>query len=285
MPNLATLKKIITKKRVQELIRNNAMLLSTLTLVFAIFAAVFLAYLLEKDPEVSNVRIANLSSNSATITWTTTERSRGEVIYKDKDSFSGFPFNVLGRPDVAYEDRDVEFNEEENTYEFSDELFSKRRVHHVTLRDLDPDTTYYFRINGDLREYKTETEFFTTRSLPESVDEPDPMYGYVDYLVTEENLDVPIAGIVLYRVIETDNQNERSQLHSSVITRDATWSGDLSNLMADNEEKFEWDASTHSLIVEVRSTQGNTKTQLYLEKHKPLKTINIDSGFILDVNL
>jgi len=78
----------------------------------------------EETPQ--NVRVSNVTDTSLTITWTTAKESLGIVKWGKGGTFN--------------------FSE-------SDSLGSKNYLHSVTLRELEPGTTYFFKINSGGNDY------------------------------------------------------------------------------------------------------------------------------------
>lgn len=79
---------------------------------------------------VSDVQITNITTNSATITWTTNHPATSRVIY-----------DVISRPTIDPEDKPN--HGYANSTDTSSELTTD---HSVTLTGLSANTTYYFRV-------------------------------------------------------------------------------------------------------------------------------------------
>ncbi|HDQ16553.1 MAG TPA: hypothetical protein ENN31_00295 [Candidatus Vogelbacteria bacterium] len=79
---------------------------------------------------VSNIQVTNITTNSATITWTTNHPATSRVIY-----------DVISRPTIDPEDKP------NHGYAYSTQTSSELTTDHsVTLTGLSANTTYYFRV-------------------------------------------------------------------------------------------------------------------------------------------
>lgn len=78
-------------------------------------------------PAPKDVRISNVQDNRLTISWITTETSDALVEYGIAPSMEN----------TAIDDRDQRSGE-----------IGKYKIHYVTLKDLEPEKTYYFKINS-----------------------------------------------------------------------------------------------------------------------------------------
>ena len=109
-----------------------------------------------------NVRITNITDTSLTVSYTTDAQVIGSVNYgKDKS---------LGQ--ITLDDRDDNGN------------ISPRFIHYVTLKNLNPGTTYLFSITSDAQSYlkdKNPYEVSTGPSIGNSTDESSLIKGSVVY--------------------------------------------------------------------------------------------------------
>ena len=117
------------------------------------------------------VRVTNLTDTSFTVSWVTDSPMKGVVYFKDSDSFLPGPLSFFGSK-VAVDDRDFakaqskcveDFNRDVakdvgddfvvsgDNFDCEDikvEKFGKYYTHHVTLKNLESEKEYYFRV-GD----------------------------------------------------------------------------------------------------------------------------------------
>lgn len=126
--------------------------------VYASYQVVQMVTKASADTEPKNVLISNLTTSSATITWTTDSQTRGTVATV-KNGTEGAP--VI----------DTRGN-------------TKRYTHFVELTGLEPNTTYSFVISSDTTKYTATTggnKFtFKTASITAETPTPNPIHGSVD---------------------------------------------------------------------------------------------------------
>lgn len=192
-------------------------------------ATTFLSGLIYQDrieptslPE--NVWISNVTDQSLTISWTTPKPCFGFVFYSSKK----IPFALLTRipfltslmishfyfpyPKIAADDH-LDFD----------------NTHHVTLKNLKPETAYYYRISTGLHLYRYYLEEDKKQILPsiktgpvlEELSVPEPVYGQV---VLEKDLETPVKNAIVY--FKTFESNLLSTLTSDY----GNYILDLSNL-------------------------------------------------------
>lgn len=105
------------------------------------------------------VKISNISDNSFTVSWITYSVLPGFITFgKDQNLTS-----------TALDDRD---NGGSNS----------RITHHVTLKDLEPSTVYYFKIGSGAEIYDDQGKFFMQTTAPTTSDTPpfpEPLLGTV----------------------------------------------------------------------------------------------------------
>ena len=125
--------------------------------VYASYQVVQMVTKASADTEPKNVLISNLTTSSATITWTTDSQTRGTVATV-KNSTEGAP--VI----------DTRGN-------------TKRYTHFVELTGLEPNTTYSFVVTSDTTKYTGTTggnKFtFKTATITAETPTPNPIHGSV----------------------------------------------------------------------------------------------------------
>lgn len=105
------------------------------------------------------VKITNISDNALTVSWITDKTVTGSVTYG-----TGGPVGAS-----ALDDRDGTKAKERNT-------------HHVTLKNLDPATTYSFRLGSGRKFFDNDGKAYKQKTAPTTTDPPtvaDPAYGKV----------------------------------------------------------------------------------------------------------
>ncbi|MBN2101207.1 fibronectin type III domain-containing protein [Candidatus Dojkabacteria bacterium] len=218
--------------------------------------AVLYFYFSEPWSEPYSVRITNITDRSATVSWVTDEKTKGVVIYGEKDNFGPWVFAKVGKK-IAYDDRDVAearlqaADEEKSKIEDIDsfevdysevdekivvEELGKYYVHHVTLTNLDPESAYYFKIGNVLRfvspDVSEDDGGFGGNKVEtfEELDElplPNPAYGVVKKEVKNEEYELLEDSLVyLTPVIPTEYR--AGTMLSSVTGENGSWYIDLS---------------------------------------------------------
>lgn len=133
-------------------------------------------YVLSGNNPPKQVRITNVSSRSATVTWVTEKKDFGVVIFSEKQAFNGWPFHEQGVK-RAYDDRDyalaegkyidtlttsltesktesLEVNLSEQNFDESNYRITpvgQYYTHHITIKNLDPQKEYYFKVGNGYR--------------------------------------------------------------------------------------------------------------------------------------
>lgn len=230
---LLKLKKIITPKR----------LLLSACFVFIIFSIYQIFQFLGNDGgTISNVRITNLTPNSASITWTTTNQTVSEVVVKDQD------FNIIDNFNLPsyYDQRDLEIIDNEKPL---------RLTHIVTISGLDPGKKYHFGIKNKGKIFADQSNTFTTYSnIEESIKAPDPLYGSVK---TYNNSKITEA-VLNYRIQnKIESPDQFSEWKSTTATTDRGWTADI-GLIYNKEGKYVSKSNLKYFAYEVVTELGNT---------------------------
>lgn len=250
-----------------EFLKTNYKNLLKILLIFLVLGLIgyIFAYVQDNNPDISSVEITNLSSNSVSISWASDDIYIGSIQYSKDDNWLPFVDKLLPKNQV-YDDRDVVKDSNEN-YIYSSSIAFPRNFHQVTIRNLEPETKYYFRINGNLRTFVPTGNSITTTAQLETVDEPDPIYGnVVNY---NRIADTPFDGIVFYRLVNNTDMNDFSKTYSSTVSRDATWSGDLSNILNKDGQIFKWDKSKYSVELRSKTSDGEGLNTYAMSDYRP----------------
>lgn len=123
------------------------------------------------------MHLTNITDTGVTIVWTSEDAYVGKIYYQEANK-PWRPLLSQAGQDGAYDDRDIEINQD-GEYAIVSGGARKRHTHHVTLRDLKPDTKYNFRIGGVINGKEGDISEFTTLPLVEGLRSPDPGYGLV----------------------------------------------------------------------------------------------------------
>lgn len=252
--------------------------LGVIVLLFVSYSLVNL-FLLNPYQSPEDIRVTNVTSRSATISWITEKASAGAVIYGEENSFKPSVLASLGEK-IAYDDRDVAKAvlegsakleadlEERDSVITSGELekdikvssLGKYNVHHVTIKDLDPQKDYFFMVGDGVRFSDGEGVFaddaFTlsksnslkTFAETEELEQPNPTYGKI-VLEGDENVVVDDALVFLR---PGGSQSIAAPLSASV-NEDGNWYIDFSNstnIDGTISLSFDEDFDDHEVFVE-----------------------------------
>lgn len=110
--------------------------------------------------EPKSVQITNITDGSFSIVWLSEEPSTGSITYGTSASNTDV---------IAFDDRDIDNEAKPYT------------THHVTIRSLSPQTTYYFTILSSNKKFINGNNPYsiTTPEKPESTNLLEPAYGQV----------------------------------------------------------------------------------------------------------
>lgn len=194
-----------------------------------------------------DVRLTNVTDTSFTVSWMTNYPMRGVVYYKEKDSVLPGPFSWMGA-DVAYDDRDVvdaekrcvdDFNKKAkvsedfvvDTSNYNCDSVKVRKLgnyftHHVTLKNLDANKEYYFRVGDGLISWKKEmNKSATFYTLNREVKAPAPIFGKV---VNDKGNYVNDS--IVYIKFVNGYLDKESIYYSSVTADNGSWYLDGNNI-------------------------------------------------------
>jgi hypothetical protein len=197
----------------------------------------------------ADIRVTNITSRSATVTWVTEKPTKGVVVYAED---SGFLPGILAKvgKGMALDDRDVSeavletvgslvdgstgevsINDDVMAYVKSKSYYT----HHVTIKNLDPEKTYYFRVGNGVRFTSSEDALaddqftagsaysLTTFAEADTLLVPNPSYGSV----ISDGTDVTDG--IFYMVVNYDSGQELSSPLSTTLNDEGNWYVDLSN--------------------------------------------------------
>lgn len=203
--------------------------LKILLVAVVLFALGFVIFNIVNNARISqgirNVYVTNITDSSATIVWTTSEPTYSDLLYKKDDSW--IPVVELITSKNAYEDRDMQ---ETDSGQFSRFRREKYHTHSVTLRDLDPESTYYFKIKNGLftMDHGTINSFKTFTAL-EQVSTPIPAYGNVKD-ANAKNIDNVLVIVMITNKTEGDNEPQVSTYASTFTADGRGYNLDLSGV-------------------------------------------------------
>jgi hypothetical protein len=225
---------------------------------------VFLLLLSIRKFEIEDIYITNLTDGAATIVWTTNEPMYSKVLVSKNKNLLNLPF----ASSVHFDDREVE-EVDIGEYKRNSESIQKRRVHHVTINNINPETTYYFKIRDGFKVAKIQIDSFETIKTPDTIKEPDPVYGRV--LKNESN--VVEDGVVFLSKI--DEKNNTHRLFSNVIVN-GTYALDQTYINIAGEEKLEAESRVE-YIAEMEDNIVNGYISYDKDSYQPVADIFIEN--------
>ena len=211
------------------------------------------------------VIVSNVTSRSATISWVTDSAEPGMVVYKEGNTVLPIWISKYGMG-TGYDDRDYSNAEleaanktQENISESGDITaedietevvvteIGRYWSHHVTIRNLDPETEYEFMVGDGLvfekaKTVDTEATKVSTLTDPESVETPIPAYGIVRYYYDQEDSEditfLRANDAMVYAYLRDEVSKTESKYLSSITNDEGGWYLDLSSAYTSNGEYF-----------------------------------------------
>lgn len=234
--------------RTNSIRRVRALIIYSVLGIFILLALVMVMTGSFKNVSITNIFLTNQTSNSASIIWTTNKAATGKVQVSEAEDF-----NTLAE---YFDDRDLE-EIGIGQYELTSQ--TERQVHHVTLRGLNPEKTYYYRIINNESIEEIQNNSFKTPKVNEDIVAPDPVYGKV---VNQTD------GVVMMKKIAGDGS---SQMVSTVIS-EGSYSLDGGNLLDENLAN-NFVSQNYIEEIQVVIPSGITKAQVENSQDQPVQDI------------
>jgi len=243
-----------------------------LAILMVIFAGIYTWYYFTErsyQKNINNISISNISSNSATISWTTYTQDTGQIEINIDDKF--FFISALKKNQKFYDSRDI-VEISQGKYEL--EQKGKYYVHHVTINGLEPETEYNYRFS---------TGIFTTsiggkiKTFPiqESIKTPNPIYGYVFDQYGE-----PYDDVIVRAYVNNPN-NGVSQNITSVTDKGIGWSMDIGTIYSVSGQDLSFEEDW-TLVVEAIGPYTQKKIEVPNTKVKPVDNIVLERQSFTD---
>jgi len=256
------------------------------------------------------VEVSNLNSRSVTISWITEDPEPGMVLYREGKFF--LPVMLTNTfNDYSVDDRDYSFaevtasisNKEEITdsgmkrvqsatdiiSEIRTEDLGKYWTHHVTLRNLKPETEYEFMV-GDgfifkkVMPIEIDSTKITTRKEIDNFGTPEPTYGIIRYYNEEDDQILRLSDAIVYATVSENFSGIKSEKISSILNVEGGWYLDIDNARTNLGEKFldsisENEATSIKIELIIESAWlGRWSTELDFLNSSPAQTIDIGDG-------
>lgn len=178
-----------------------------------------------------DIRVSNISDNSFTVSWITDKAVNGFVSFGTTEK--------LG--ETAPDDRDSAGPK-------------SRLTHHVTLKNLNPSVTYFYKIpSGNVSKQTTAPTTQDTPSLPE------PIFGKVS----------PNSEAIIYSNIGN------STLLSTYTREDGNFLITLNNARTKDLNSYISVSDSDQVSLEVKTSEGVTKKQIPANQRKSAIQINL----------
>lgn len=200
-----------------------------------------------KIPAISQIKIANIRDNTFSVSWVTSEPSHGWIRFG----------TTVALDIIGYDDRGAEITS---------------NTHHVTVGNLQPNTTYYFDLlsDGTIESNNGAHHRMTTGptvGLPGS----DVIYGKV----FKPDGKTPAEGALVYvNVIDKDGRDSvgTSALLSAIVDRNGYWHANLGNLRENSlAGYFVYSARGDSIAIEVEgAVDGRIGQEIDTSGHAPV---------------
>jgi hypothetical protein len=197
--------------------KKTVLLFCGLLLAVTVISSVLIGLLSFRDSNISVrlLNVTNVTDTSFTVTWVSDDKYASNLVYQEGESWP-IIFSQFGKS-FAWDDRDVELSSE-GVYIQRQNGLQPRYTHHVTVRNLKPDTVYSFRIAGSINGKEAEVKSVKTNTLFEDINTPNPGYGKVEGIEAEDS-------IIL--LASTDPTDEFVRPISTPISSSSTYSVDM----------------------------------------------------------
>ncbi|MCJ7792463.1 MAG: fibronectin type III domain-containing protein [Candidatus Marinimicrobia bacterium] len=236
-----------------------------LSFTFGCLAFLYLT-LIHPSVPIEAVRVSNLSENSLTLSWISYKPMKVRVYY------SRYPIPATAKVILRVLPMGLVSRLFDLKVAGDDFGSMATTVHHVTFRDLEPETEYHYLISTGLRFYTQDNQgqplpSLKTTALSETVPGPYPCYGKILDFAEE----TPEAPMLVYAF------TENSSLVSAYTNSLGNYILDLGSLRVKDSEKL-LDLNQNPIMVfEVQGGQWGEKTQpLYLDDCQPMATIVLE---------
>ncbi|HNP89275.1 MAG: Fibronectin type III domain protein [Microgenomates group bacterium ADurb.Bin219] len=220
-------------------------------LILCLFVAILVGFLIiifSPAPTVSpqNLRISNVTDSSLSISWTTDKPVRSQVIFSQQENRILRSLQLSFLYPLLLEKYNIAQNE----------ITNPSYTHHVTLKNLKPNSSYYYRIVSNNKVLKTDANGkilpdIKTASALEKLSMPQPIFSRV----FQSDGKTGAADVLVYLVlIDGENTNLiKSSTLSTFTDIRGVWSLDLGNLRQFNQESFHEITKEDLIFLEARS--------------------------------
>ncbi len=201
-------------------------LLAITLLMIVIFTLSFTRPLLPP----SQIKIANISDQSLSVAWVTTKPGNGRLILSTQKNRFARAWEFFSCKNFGLK-----------CHIIFDEITNPSTTHYVFLRNLLPNTAYYYRLVSGNDFWKVDAEgrllpSIKTASTLSNLSLPAPVYSYV----YEADGKTPIKGALIYFYLfeGTNRQKIKSQPLMAYTDSRGVWMLDLGNLRSQDAKSW-----------------------------------------------
>lgn len=197
-----------------------------------------------------NVRITNITDNSFSVSYETESQVIGSLSY-GKD-------NKLGQQ--ALDDRDQQTGN-----------LASHKIHNITVRNLDPQTEYYFSITSGQNNYTNGNQLFniiTGSKLSDSPPKQNPMSGKITLL----DGGAPKEAIIYITAAD-------SQVISTLVKTDGTYILPLNSLRANDLSSYYTFPANASIEMLILGDDLTSNVYLSINQISPIPTIILSKNY------
>ncbi|RMD77596.1 hypothetical protein D6810_00535 [Candidatus Dojkabacteria bacterium] len=193
-----------------------------------------ISFIFDDGGGIRDVEITNVSSNSFTVVWVTDRPVLSEVLVSESENFLDLVPRWTSGAKNYFDERDVS-QENDGRYVYKQ---NKARTHHfVTIRDLDPEREYYFRILGGLKAFKIDDKFkVKTFKETESTQTPFPVMSRA---INSEDESVFLQDAFVVVTVYKENTIGQ-KIATFVNNNNGGWTFDLRNVRKEDGELMDW---------------------------------------------
>lgn len=194
----------------------------------------------DRGGNISDVHVTNITTNSFTILWQTEIPTFSEVIVSENDQFLELFPRQSSDYNGFYDDTET-IQDENGKWVLDPSNRTRKNIHHVTVRNLEPNKQYYFRILGDFKVFSFDKSV-NTFSLEENLQNPHPIYGLALNYSEAENF--ANEGVVVFTI--RNGEIESQKISSIINSQNGGWQYDLSKIrsVSGQEMSFTKDISS-----------------------------------------
>jgi hypothetical protein len=186
------------------------------------------------EADISEVEVTNLNENSFTVSWESTLQETGSLLYGETPDQIETPAN---------DDRDGVLSEDGEYY-----------THHVTVKNLAPETTYYYKIKSGDNIYDGDEAPYqiTTPTLQDSPPMMDSISGEIG----------GSAGADAVVTVTVSSEDGISTQASTVPDDNGRWTLSLGSLRTQDMERY-FDYNDDAEITITGKTKGDEWSETY----------------------